>query len=236
MSNIRLYYPGTIVENSTNLLSKEHTHYLTNVMRLKRGSNVNLFNKDGEWLSEIVFLDRDRVEVKSLNKIKESSKSTNVELAICLVKKTSMEIILQKATELGIAKIIPIISERTEVKDLNIERAKKIVVEATEQSNQLNVPDIEEPQKLKDFINSLDGNTNLFFADINTEKKIDNKIIEKSKKISLLVGPEGDFSPNEREMILAKDNAISFSLSKNILRTETAAISAISLINYSLNL
>jgi len=236
MSNIRLYYPGTIVENSTNLLSKEHTHYLTNVMRLKRGSNVNLFNKDGEWLSEIVFLDRDRVEVKSLNKIKESSKSTNVELAICLVKKTSMEIILQKATELGIAKIIPIISERTEVKDLNIERARKIVVEATEQSNQLNVPDIEEPQKLKDFINSLDSNTSLFFADINTEKKIDNKIIEKSKKISLLIGPEGDFSPNEREMILAKDNAISFSISRNILRTETAVISALSLINYSLNL
>jgi 16S rRNA (uracil1498-N3)-methyltransferase len=236
MSNIRLYYPATIVENSTNLLSKEHTHYLTNVMRLKRGSNVNLFNKDGEWLSEIVFLDRDRVEVKFLNKIKESSKSTNVELAICLVKKTSMEIILQKATELGIAKIIPIISERTEVKDLNIERARKIVVEATEQSNQLNVPDIEEPQKLKDFINSLDSNTSLFFADINTEKKIDNKIIEKSKKISLLVGPEGDFSPNEREMILTKDNAISFSISRNILRTETAAISALSLINYSLNL
>ncbi len=236
MSNIRLYYPGAIVENSTNLLSKEHTHYLTNVMRLKRGSNVNLFNKDGEWLSEIVFLDRDRVEVKFLNKTKESSKSTNVQLAICLVKKTSMEIILQKATELGIAKIIPIISERTEVKDLNIERAKKIVVEATEQSNQLNVPDIEEPQKLKDFINSLDSNTSLFFADINTKKKIDNKIIEKSKKISLLVGPEGDFSPIEREMILAKDNAISFSISKNILRTETATISALSLINYSLNL
>jgi 16S rRNA (uracil1498-N3)-methyltransferase len=147
-----------------------------------------------------------------------------------------MEIILQKATELGIAKIIPIISERTEVKDLNIERARKIVVEATEQSHQLNVPDIEEPQKLKDFINSLDSNTNLFFADINTEKKIDNKIIEKSKKISLLIGPEGDFSPNEREMILAKDNAISFSISKNILRTETAVISALSLINYSLNL
>ena len=236
MSNIRLYYPATIVENSTNLLSKEHTHYLTNVMRLKRGSNVNLFNKDGEWLSEIVFLDRDRVEVKFLNKIKESLKSTNVELAICLVKKTSMEIILQKATELGIAKIIPIISERTEVKDLNLERAKKIVVEATEQSNQLNVPDIQEPQKLKDFINSLDSNTSLFFADINTEKKIDNKIIEKSKKISLLIGPEGDFSPNEREMILAKDNAISFSISRNILRTETAVISALSLINYSLNL
>ena len=236
MSNIRLYYPDTIVENSTNLLSKEHAHYLVNVMRLKRGSNVNFFNKNGEWLSKIVFLDRERVEVKFLNKIKESLTPTNIELAICLVKKTSMEIILQKATELGVAKITPIISERTEVKDLNIERARKIVIEATEQSNQLNIPDIQEPKKLKNFINSLNNDAGLFFADINTEKKIDKKNIEKYKTISVLIGPEGDFSPTEREIILAKDTTIPFSLSKNILRTETAAISALSLINYSLNL
>ena len=236
MSNIRLYYSDSIVENSTRLLSKEHAHYLVNVMRLKRGSNINFFNKSGEWLSEVVFLDRDRVEVKFLKKIKESSKSTNIELAICLVKKTSMEIILQKATELGVAKITPIISQRTEVKDLNIERAKKIVTEATEQSNQLNIPDIQEPKKLKNFINDLKNDVGLFFADINTEKKIDNKIIKKSKRISVLVGPEGDFSPAEREIILAKDNIIPFSLSKNILRTETAVISALSLISYYLDL
>ena len=236
MSNIRLYYPDNIVENSINLLSKEHTHYLVNVMRLKRGSNLSFFNKNGEWKGEIVFLDKDRVEVKFLNKIKESLRSTNVELAICLVKKTSMEIILQKATELGVAKITPIISERTEVKDLNIERAKKIVIEATEQSNQLNIPDIQEPKKLKNFINSLNNDTGLFFADINTKKKFDKKNIEKYKTISVLIGPEGDFSPAEREIILAKDTTVPFSLSKNILRTETAAISALSLINYSLNL
>ena len=236
MSNIRLYYPDNIVENSINLLSKEHTHYLVNVMRLKRGSNLSFFNKNGEWKGEIVFLDKDRVEVKFLNKIKESLRSTNVELAICLVKKTSMEIILQKTAELGVAKITPIISERTEVKDLNIERAKKIVVEAIEQSNQLNIPSIKEPIKLKNFINSLDEDVGLFFADIDTEKKIDKKNIEKYKKICVLIGPEGDFSPTERKMILDKENTIPFSLSKNILRTETAAISALSLINYSLNL
>ena len=167
-----------------------------------------------------------------MNKIKESLRSTNVELAICLVKKTSMEIILQKAAELGVAKITPIISERTEVKDLNIERAKKIVVEAIEQSNQLNIPSIKEPIKLKNFINSLDEDVGLFFADIDTEKKIDKKNIEKYKKICVLIGPEGDFSPTEREIILDKDNTIPFSLSKNILRTETATISALSLINY----
>ena len=187
MSNIRLYYPDNIVENSINLLSKEHTHYLVNVMRLKRGSNVSFFNKNGEWKGEIVFLDKDRVEVKFLNKIKESLRPTNVELAICLVKKTSMEIILQKATELGVAKITPIISERTEVKDLNIERAKKIVVEATEQSNQLNIPNIKEPIKLKNFINSLNEDVGLFFADIDTEKKIDKKILKNTKRSVFLL-------------------------------------------------
>ena len=125
--NIRLYHPNSIVENTTALLSKEHTHYIVNVMRLKRGSKINFFNNQGEWKSEIIFLDKGRVEVKFLKKIKESSiKISNIELAICLVKKNPMEIILQKATELGISKITPIISERTEIKDLNFDRAKKI--------------------------------------------------------------------------------------------------------------
>ena len=87
MSNIRLYYPDSIVENTTSLLSKEHTHYVVNVMRLKRGSNINCFNKEGEWVSEVVFLEKDRVEVKFLNRVKESIKSSSIELAICLVKK-----------------------------------------------------------------------------------------------------------------------------------------------------
>ena len=69
MSNIRLYYPNSISKNTTSLLSKEHTHYVANVMRLKRGSNINFFNQEGEWASEVVFLEKDRVLVKFLNKI-----------------------------------------------------------------------------------------------------------------------------------------------------------------------
>ena len=71
-------------------------------MRLKRGSNINFFNQEGEWVSEVVFLEKDRVEVKFLNRLKQSLRSSNIELAICLVKKNPMEIILQKATELGV--------------------------------------------------------------------------------------------------------------------------------------
>ena len=232
MSNIRLFHPENITENTTGLLSKEHTHYVVNVMRLKRGSNLNFFNKDGEWLSEIIFLDRDRVEVKFLNKIKEPTNSSNIELVICLVKKNPMETILQKATELGVSKIIPIISERTEVKELNLERANKIVVEATEQSNQLTPPEISEVIKLKDFLKSLDDFSKLLFADVNSKDNLKADILKEAKSLSLLIGPEGDFSPSERELILGNPNVVPFTISKNILRTDTAVISAISLVNF----
>ena len=232
MSNIRLYFPDNIVENTTSLLSKEHTHYVTNVMRMKRGSNINFFNKEGEWLSEIIFLDRDRVEVKFLNKMKESSKQSNIELAICLVKKNPMETILQKATELGVSRITPIISERTEVKELNYERAQKIVIEATEQSNQLNPPEVSKVIKLKDFLEKLDSKTKFLFADVNSQNNLKKKDVEGDFLKTILIGPEGDFSPSERKSILAKANTTSFSISKNILRSDTAVISAISLINF----
>ena len=232
--NIRLYHPNSIVENSTNLLSKEHTHYVANVMRLKRGSIINFFNIEGEWESDIVFLDKERVEVKFLKKVKvkDSKKKNKIELAICLVKKNPMEIILQKATELGVSKIIPIISERTEVKELNYDRAKKITIEATEQSNQLVPPEISKVIKLKDFLINLDGSTKLLFADINSKVHLKNENLKNFKSLCILIGPEGDFSPSERKFILSISEVIPFSMSKNILRSDTAVISAISLVNF----
>ena len=234
--NIRLYHPNSIVENSTNLLSKEHTHYVVNVMRLKRGSIINFFNIEGEWESEIVFLEKERVEVKFLKKVKEPQKKNKIELAICLVKKNPMEIILQKATELGVSKIIPIISERTEIKELNYDRAKKIVIEATEQSNQMFPPEILEAVKLKDFLKNLDQTTNLLFGDVNLKDNLNIEKLKNLKSLSILIGPEGDFSPSEREFILSFSQVVPFTISKNILRSDTAVISAISLVNFINNL
>ena len=230
--NIRLYYPNSIVENSTGLLSKEHTHYVANVMRLKRGSNINLFNKEGEWKSEIIFLEKDRVEVKFQEKIRKSSSLNKIELAICLVKKTPMDTIFQKATELGIRKITPIVSERTEVKELNYERAKKIMIEATEQSNQLHPPEILKIVKLKEFLKSLDISNKLLFADVNSKDILETSDLKDSKSLCILIGPEGDFSPSERELILECPSVKPFTISRNILRSDTAVISAISLVNF----
>ena len=230
--NIRLYHPNSILENSTSLLSKEHTHYVVNVMRLKIGSKLNFFNKNGEWKSEVIFLDKDRVEVKFLEKIKEANSLPKIRLAICLVKKNAMDTILQKATELGVSKIIPIVSERTEVKELNHDRAKKIVIEATEQSNQLMPPEITDVIKLKDFLKTFEENSKLLFADVNSKDQLKIEDLKNSKSFCVLIGPEGDFSPAERESILQNSAAKPFTISKNILRSDTAVISAISLVNF----
>ena len=230
--NIRLYHPNSIVENTTALLTKDHTHYIVNVLRLKRGSEINFFNRNGEWKSEVIFLDKDRVEVKFLNKTKSPTSSSKINLAICLVKKNPMDNILQKATELGVGKIIPIVSERTEVKELNIDRAKKIVIEATEQSNQLVPPEITNVTKLKDFLKTFNETSKLLFADVNSKDNLKIEDLKNFKSLCILIGPEGDFSPVERESILQNRAVKPFTLSRNILRSDTAVISAISLVNF----
>ena len=140
---------------------------------------------------------------------------------------------IQKATELGVTKFLPIIFDRTVVRKINNERLKKIVIEASEQSNRLNVPEIEKAQNLKNFlkINSMD----LIFTDLNSDnKKIDiSKLTD--KPICIIIGPEGDFSEAEREQILSFKDVQSLRINKNILRSETAVISAISIINYVIN-
>ena len=140
---------------------------------------------------------------------------------------------IQKATELGVTKFLPIIFDRTVVRKINNERLEKIVIEASEQSNRLNVPEIEKAQNLKNFLNS--NSMDLIFTDLNS----DNKKIDKSKltdkPICIIIGPEGDFSEAEREEILSFKGVQSLKINENILRSETAVISAISIINYVIN-
>ena len=143
-----------------------------------------------------------------------------------------MDTIFQKATELGIRKITPIVSERTEVKELNYERAKKIMIEATEQSNQLHPPEILKIVKLKEFLKSLDISNKLLFADVNSKDILETSDLKDSKSLCILIGPEGDFSPSERELILECPSVKPFTISRNILRSDTAVISAISLVNF----
>ena len=138
---------------------------------------------------------------------------------------------IQKATEIGITRFIPILTERTVVRKLNEKRINKIIIEASEQSNRLKVPSLDKLTKLDAFL-KLNQNTNIIFGDINTEnKKID---LKNRDPLCVLIGPEGDFSIKERKNILKLKKIIPLKINDNILRSETAAISMISIISFNL--
>ena len=143
---------------------------------------------------------------------------------------------IQKATELGVSKFLPIIFDRTIVRKINKDRLEKIVIEACEQSNRISVPSIEEAQNLKSFLSKNKNSINLIFADLNSKNKKINLNKLTNKPICIIIGPEGDFSEAEREEIVSYEGVNSIKINENILRTETAAISTISIVNYFTNL
>ena len=140
---------------------------------------------------------------------------------------------IQKATELGVTKFLPIVFDRTIVRKINKERLEKVIIEATEQSNRINVPLIEEPQSLSSFLKS--HNMDLIFTDINTPNKKINLDQLTSNPTCIIIGPEGDFSEDERTKILSFKGVQPIKINENILGSETAVISAISIINYAIN-
>ena len=236
-STIRLYFPDKIQSDLSSHLPKEQTHYIKDVMRLKIGDKLSIFNISGEWNAIIQSYEKKGARIKVMKKVREKESEKNIWLAFSPIKQNPLNFIIQKGTELGIQKFIPILTERSMVREINIERIKKIIVEASEQSNRISVPEINSPKSLKDFLLQFPKNGYLIFCDINSDKNSLKKILEKKNIIPLciLIGPEGDFSENERKMIIEQNQTFSISLAKNILKAETAALSAIAIVNYYLN-
>ena len=232
MSNIRIFYPEKLSINLETNLTKSQSHYLLKVMRIKQGETFSVFNKSGEWKSIVTEISKSSLHFKVVEQLRQKDKEQDIWLAFSPIKSNYFNFMIQKATELGVTKFVPIISERTIVRKINNERLNKIIIESCEQSNRINIPSIEKPQSLDKFLsNNLD--INLIFADLNTNNK---KIkISNSKPNCLLIGPEGDYSADEIKKILKFKGAQSIKLSDNILRSETAVISALSVINYLQN-
>ena len=233
MSNIRLFFSNILSVNLTDKLDKSQSHYLTKVMRLKENEVFSLFNKEGEWEAKILGISKNIVEFKTLKQLRQNENTKELWLAFSPIKSNYQNFMIQKATELGITKFLPIIFDRTVVKKINKERLKKIVIEASEQSNRINVPLIESPQTLDSFLKK--DIMDLIFTDLNSDNiKVDKSKIT-NKPVCIIIGPEGDFSEAERYKILSFKGVQSVKINENILRSETAVISAISIVNYVIN-
>tara|TARA_A100001011_G_scaffold348412_1_gene386242 strand:+ start:484 stop:1203 length:720 start_codon:yes stop_codon:yes gene_type:complete len=235
-SKIRLYFSNELKSGNVSKLSKTQSHYIKNVMRVKIGEKISLFNSNnGEWDVTILSHDKGLIEfkVEKLSRLK--NEENNLWLAFSPIKKIPQDMMLQKTTELGIQKFIPLLCERSVVRDVNVERAKKIIVEASEQSNRISVPEILKIQKLGNFLKNFKENGSLIFCDINCKVNNLKKILPKKNPICILIGPEGDFSENERQLIVDNKKTISISLANNILRSETAGVAATTILSYHLN-
>ena len=234
-STIRLYFPDKIQSDLSSHLTKEQTHYLKDVMRLKKGDKLSIFNTSGEWDAVIETYEKKGVKIKIIGKARDKGDEKNIWLAFSPIKQNPLNFLIQKGTELGVQKFIPILSERTVVREINIERIKKIIIEASEQSNRISVPEINKPELLKNFLSQFPKNGSLIFCDINSTENSLKNILEKNIEgpVCILIGPEGDFTPNERNNILNHKKIYPLKINNNILRSETAAISMISIVNFN---
>jgi 16S rRNA (uracil1498-N3)-methyltransferase len=232
MNNIRLFFPESLSINLNSKLDKSQSHYLAKVMRTNIGENFSLFNQSGEWEAKITKIIKGVVEFSITKKIRSNTNEKEIWLAFAPIKLNYLNLMMQKATELGVTRFIPILTERTIVRRINQKRINKIIIEASEQSNRLKIPKLEEIVKLDNFLKS-NQKINIIFGDLNTDNSSLN-IIKNTEPLCVLIGPEGDFTQKEREKILELKNLIPLKINENILRSETAAISMISIITFNL--
>jgi 16S rRNA (uracil1498-N3)-methyltransferase len=202
-------------------------------MRVKENEVFSLFNGSGEWEAKILSISKSIVEFNITKQLRQKENPKELWLAFSPIKSNYFNFMIQKATELGVTKFLPIIFDRTIVRKINKKRLEKVIVEATEQSNRINIPEMEEPQSLELFLKNND--MDLIFTDLNTTNTKINLDQLTSSPTCVIIGPEGDFSEKEREQILKFEGVQPIKINQNILRSETAVISAISIINYSVN-
>ena len=232
MNNIRLFFPESLSINLNSKLDKSQSHYLAKVMRTNIGENFSLFNQSGEWEAKITKIIKGVVEFSITKKIRSNANEKEIWLAFAPIKLNYLNLMMQKATELGVTRFIPILTERTIVRRINQKRISKIIIEASEQSNRLKIPKLEEIVKLDNFLKS-NQKINIIFGDLNTDNSSLN-IIKNTEPLCVLIGPEGDFTEKEKEKILELKNLIPLKVNENILRSETAAISMISIVTFNL--
>lgn len=242
----RLYVDVDLETGAAAPLSDVQAHYLKNVLRRSAGDKIRLFNgRDGEFAGEIAELKKKSGLVVVKEQTRQQEAEPDLTLFFAPVKRGPLETIVQKATEIGVAQLRPVITERTVAPKLNIERLQAIAIEAAEQSGRLTVPSVNEPIKFVQLLNGWSADRALLFCDEAGDDESEEwggqegrakPVLEalkgadsKAHKWAILTGPEGGFSAEERKTLRAAPFVIAATLGPRILRADTAVISALTL-------
>jgi 16S rRNA (uracil1498-N3)-methyltransferase len=217
----RLLAPGATIE-----LEGAPANYLANVLRLGPTARVRLFDdRTGEWLGEISEAGRKRVTLVVGERLWEREAMPDLWLLFAPIKRGRIDWLVEKATELGVARMVPVLTRRTVVERLNLDRLRAHIVEAAEQCGRTALAQLSEPQRLGDALAGWPAERSLFFAD----ETGGDRFAAAPGPAAILIGPEGGFDPEEREAIRALGQARPVSLGPRILRADTAALAAIAL-------
>jgi 16S rRNA (uracil1498-N3)-methyltransferase len=222
----RLFVRTPLGAGASVVLDAKQVNYLGNVMRMEAGEHVLLFDgTSGEWIARIAEAGKKRMTLAVEDHTREQEVGTDLWLAFAPVKRAQTDWLVEKATELGVARLLPVTTQRTIVERVRLERLEAIAIEAAEQCNRTRVPRIDQPMALAAFLKARDPERPLYFAD-EAGGEVAARAF-KSGPATLLTGPEGGFTDDERAAIRAAANAVPISLGPRILRAETAALAAV---------
>ena len=232
-SKTRLYFDKKLSPNIMIYIKEKQHHFLKNVLRIKVKDLITVFDGvTGEWLSEVISINRDNIVLQIKKKISEIEKETDLWLIFSPIKLFRMNITIQKATELGVSQFIPCITQNTNQTKINMRNLYMNIIEAAEQSERLTLPKLNEVVNLNNLLRDFPKDRGLIFCNENDKnlpsifKALENKS-SIFKKWAILVGPEGGFSEIETKEILSISSSIPVSLGKRILRSDTATTAAL---------
>ena len=232
-SKTRLYFDKKLSPNIMIYIKEKQHHFLKNVLRIKVKDLITVFDGvTGEWLSEVISINRDNTVLQIKKKISEIEEETDLWLIFSPIKLFRMNITIQKATELGVSQFFPCITQNTNQTKINVRNLNMNIVEAAEQSERLTLPKLNEAVNLNNLLRDFPKDRGLIFCNEN-DKNLPNiyKALENKssifKKWAILIGPEGGFSETETKEILSISSTIPVSLGKRILRSDTATTVAL---------
>jgi 16S rRNA (uracil1498-N3)-methyltransferase len=224
----RLFVDQDLAEGAAITLEGAPANYLANVLRLQAGAAVKLFDdRSGEWLGELSEVGRKRVSVALVRRLRPREPVPDLWLLFAPIKRGRIDWLVEKATELGVARLVPVTTQRTMVERLNLERLRAHSIEAAEQCERTALPELGAPASLAKALAGWPAGRILYFADEGGGAPL--AAAAQPGPAAILIGPEGGFTDAERELIRAVPQARPVSLGPRILRADTAAVAAVSL-------
>lgn len=230
----RLFVPDDLRSGATLTLTREQINYLVNVLRMPSGGRLLVFNgRDGEWAAELTIVSRRAANLTVKEQARAQEGGPDVVYLFAPLKRARLDYLVQKATEMGVAVLQPVITERTQVDRVKFDRMQANIIEAAEQCGVLRVPDLEEPLGLTAALDRLEPDRMLVFCDERAETAGPIAALSAlaDRPVAVLIGPEGGFSDAERSVLLARPWTLRISLGPRILRADTAAVAALALVN-----